>query len=89
MEIARYECVLFYFRRNGEVQHCRIKSKQENGQTKYYLVEQVMFDSLFSLVNYYQTKPLRTPQFEIILTEPIPQVSFSSNVLPCAHDGSG
>ncbi|XP_046842462.1 1-phosphatidylinositol 4,5-bisphosphate phosphodiesterase gamma-1-like isoform X1 [Xenia sp. Carnegie-2017] len=61
------------FWRNGEVQHCRIKSKQENGQAKYYLVEPVTFDSLFSLVNYYQVKPLRTPQFEYTLTEPIAQ----------------
>ena len=58
------------------MQHCRIKSKQENGQAKYYLVEQVTFDSLFNLVNYYQAKPLRTPQFEITLTEPIPQVGL-------------
>jgi phosphatidylinositol phospholipase C gamma-1 len=76
--VIRWARILFYSRRNGEVQHCRIKSKQENGQAKYYLVEQVTFDSLFNLVNYYQSKPLRTPQFEIILTEPIPQVCLYS-----------
>ncbi|XP_031560507.1 1-phosphatidylinositol 4,5-bisphosphate phosphodiesterase gamma-1-like isoform X2 [Actinia tenebrosa] len=61
------------FWRRGKVQHCRIRSKQENGQTKYYLVEQVTFDSLYSLVNYYQSHAMRSNNFEMILTDAIPQ----------------
>ena len=54
--------------------HCRIKSKQENGQTKYFLVDQVTFDSLYSLINYYQNHHLRSINFGVTLTEAIPQV---------------
>lgn len=61
------------FWRRGKVQHCRIKSKQENGQTKYYLVDQVTFDSLYSLINFYQTHPLKSMNFELTLTDAIPQ----------------
>ncbi|XP_022794203.1 1-phosphatidylinositol 4,5-bisphosphate phosphodiesterase gamma-1-like isoform X3 [Stylophora pistillata] len=61
------------FWRKGRVQHCRIKSKQENGQTKYYLVDQVTFDSLYSLINFYQTHPLKSMNFELTLTDAIPQ----------------
>jgi len=63
-----------HIRRKGRVQHCRIKSKQENGQTKYYLVDQVTFDSLYSLINFYQTHPLKSMNFELTLTDAIPQV---------------
>lgn len=61
------------FWRKGKVQHCRIKSKQECGQTKYYLVDQVTFDSLYSLINFYQSHPLKSMNFELTLTEAIPQ----------------
>lgn len=61
------------FWRKGKVQHCRIKSKQESGQTKYYLVDQVTFDSLYSLINFYQTHPLKSMNFELTLTDAIPQ----------------
>ena len=66
--------VFHHIRRKGRVQHCRIKSKQENGQTKYYLVDQVTFDSLYSLINFYQTHPLKSMNFELTLTDAIPQV---------------
>ncbi|XP_074617747.1 1-phosphatidylinositol 4,5-bisphosphate phosphodiesterase gamma-1-like [Acropora palmata] len=61
------------FWRRGKVQHCRIKSKQENGQTKYYLVDQVTFDSLYSLINFYQSHPLKSMNFELTLADAIPQ----------------
>ena len=68
--------VMFWLvaRRKAKVQHCRIKSKQENGQTKYYLVDQVTFDSLYSLINHYQAHPLKSMNFELTLSEAIPQV---------------
>ncbi|XP_048577157.1 1-phosphatidylinositol 4,5-bisphosphate phosphodiesterase gamma-1 isoform X2 [Nematostella vectensis] len=61
------------FWRKGKVQHCRIRSKQENGQTKYYLVDQVTFDSLYSLVNYYTSHSMKSNNFELTLSEAIPQ----------------
>ena len=78
--VVFYICSLFFFfheiiRRKGKVQHCRIKSKQECGQTKYYLVDQVTFDSLYSLINFYQSHPLKSMNFELTLTEAIPQVT--------------
>lgn len=53
--------------------HVRIRSKQERGQTKYYLIDSISFDNLYSLVTYYQTNQLRSPEFTMVLTEPVPQ----------------
>ncbi|XP_028391934.1 1-phosphatidylinositol 4,5-bisphosphate phosphodiesterase gamma-1-like [Dendronephthya gigantea] len=61
------------FWRNGCAQHCRIKTKQVDGETSYSLGETDSFVNLYSLVDFYQSHPLRTPQFEITLTEPISQ----------------
>lgn len=67
------------FWRQGKVNHCRIKSKQERGQTKYYLIDTVAFDTLYSLISHYQTHPLRSQEFYMYLTEPVPQ--------PNKHEG--
>lgn len=70
---------LFIFRRQGTVNHCRIRSKQERGETKYYLIDAIAFDNLYSLISYYQTNQLRSPEFCMTLTEPVPQ--------PNKHEG--
>ncbi|XP_064466965.1 1-phosphatidylinositol 4,5-bisphosphate phosphodiesterase gamma-1-like isoform X2 [Ornithodoros turicata] len=67
------------FWRQGKVNHCRIKSKQERGQTKYYLIDTVAFDTLYSLISHYQTHPLRSQEFYMYLSEPVPQ--------PNKHEG--
>jgi len=41
------------------VNHCRIRSKHDRGQIKYYLIEGATFDSLYSLITYYRTYALR------------------------------
>lgn len=64
-------CLSFW--RKGKVEHCRIKLKQDCGQTKYYLVETTCFDSLYSLITYYRSHPLRSREFLITLQEPVPQ----------------
>ena len=65
----------FYFlRRNNVAQHCRIKTKQVDGETTFSLGENDSFVNLYSLVDFYRSHPLRTPQFEIALTEAIAQV---------------
>ncbi|RWS14774.1 1-phosphatidylinositol 4:5-bisphosphate phosphodiesterase gamma-1-like protein [Dinothrombium tinctorium] len=61
------------FWRQGNVNHCRIRSRQEKGTTKYWLIETVTFNSLYALINHYQTHPLRSQEFSVILTEPVPQ----------------
>lgn len=50
---------LFYIRHQGKVNHCRIRSKHDKGQLKYYLIEGSVFDSLYSLITYYRSYPLR------------------------------
>lgn len=57
----------------GTVNHCRIRSRQERGQTKYYLIEPKLFDSLYNLITYYRSTPLKSHDFHQLLTEPVPQ----------------
>lgn len=61
------------FLRHGRPNHCRIKLKHDNGFTKYYLIENVMFDSLYSLIMHYRKNVLRSFEFTISLKEPVPQ----------------
>lgn len=63
---------LSFWRRN-KANHCRIKLKQENGITKYYLVENFVFDSLYALIVHYRQNMLRSSEFSITLKEPVPQ----------------
>ncbi|CAH1709910.1 1-phosphatidylinositol 4,5-bisphosphate phosphodiesterase gamma-1 isoform X2 [Aphis gossypii] len=63
----------------GKVNHCRIRSKHDRGQIKYYLIDGATFDSLYSLITYYRTYPLRIQESYIILNEPVPQ--------PLKHEG--
>ena len=63
-----------FLRRNNVAQHCRIKTKQVDGETAFSLGENDSFVNLYSLVDFYRSHPLRTPQFEIALTEAIAQV---------------
>ncbi|KAG7210373.1 hypothetical protein KM043_011907 [Ampulex compressa] len=73
------QCVTFIgdyclsFWRKGKVNHCRIKLKQEMGQTQYYLIDSKCFDSLYSLITHYRNHPLRSQEFVITLQEPVPQ----------------
>lgn len=48
------------FCRRNRANHCRIKLKHENGLTKYYLVENCVFDSLYSLIMHYRQNVLRS-----------------------------
>ena len=57
-------------------QHCRIKTKLVDGETTYSLGENDSFVNLYSLVDFYRSHPLRTPQFEITLTEAIAEVGL-------------
>lgn len=61
------------FLRNSQVNHCRIRSKPDKQQIKYYLTDTKYFDSLYSLITHYRTYPLVTPEFSITLNEPVPQ----------------
>ncbi|CAG9864543.1 unnamed protein product [Phyllotreta striolata] len=70
-------CLSFW--RNGQVNHCRIRSKQDRQQTKYYLIDAKYFDSLYSLITHYRASPLVTAEFSITLQEPVPQPNLHEN----------
>ncbi|XP_028039565.1 1-phosphatidylinositol 4,5-bisphosphate phosphodiesterase gamma-1 isoform X1 [Bombyx mandarina] len=70
-------CLSFW--RQGKVNHCRIKLKQERGVTKFYLIDSMCFDSLYNLITHYRSHPLRSQEFLITLKEPVPQ--------PNKHEG--
>ncbi|TNN59901.1 1-phosphatidylinositol 4,5-bisphosphate phosphodiesterase gamma-1 [Liparis tanakae] len=61
------------FWRSGRVQHCRIHSRQESGFTRYYLTDNLVFDSLYRLICHYRDTPLRCNEFEMRLSGPVPQ----------------
>lgn len=60
-------------RRSGRVQHCRIHSRQESGSTRFYLTDNLVFDSLYRLICHYRETPLRCNEFEMKLENPVPQ----------------
>ena len=64
-------CVLSH---RGIVNHVRIRTRNEGGGTKFFLVDPMGFDSLYDLIDYYQHNPLKAAEFEQILTDPVPQV---------------
>uniref|UniRef100_A0A8C6V3E2 1-phosphatidylinositol 4,5-bisphosphate phosphodiesterase gamma n=1 Tax=Neogobius melanostomus TaxID=47308 RepID=A0A8C6V3E2_9GOBI len=61
------------FWRLGRVQHCRIHSRQESGCTRFYLTDNLVFDSLYRLICHYRDTPLRCNEFEMRLGNPVPQ----------------
>ncbi|KAM6962657.1 1-phosphatidylinositol 4,5-bisphosphate phosphodiesterase gamma-1-like isoform 1-T1 [Aplochiton taeniatus] len=61
------------FWRCGRVQHCRIHSRQESGSTRFYLTDNLVFDTLYRLICHYRDTPLRCNEFEMRLGSPVPQ----------------
>ncbi|KAM9854414.1 1-phosphatidylinositol 4,5-bisphosphate phosphodiesterase gamma-2 [Aulostomus maculatus] len=61
------------FWRNGKVQHCRIRSGSEGTRSYYYLTPHLHFPSVYSLIQHYKENPLRCQDFELGLTDPVPQ----------------
>uniref|UniRef100_A0A8C0JN38 Phosphoinositide phospholipase C n=1 Tax=Canis lupus dingo TaxID=286419 RepID=A0A8C0JN38_CANLU len=60
------------FWRSGRVQHCRIRSTVEGGTMKYFLTDNVMFTSIYALIQHYRETHLRCAEFELRLTDPVP-----------------
>lgn len=48
------------FWRKGVCNHCRIKLRQERGLTKFYLVDNLAFDNLYTLIMHYRRHELRS-----------------------------
>lgn len=55
------------FWHDGKPNHCRIRSCILNGKTKYYFIEKVTFDSLYALITFYQSNPLKSVDFTVKL----------------------
>lgn len=70
------------FRRGGRVQHCRVRVGTQEGRSYYYLTANLHFPSLISLIQHYRENPLRCQDFELRLTDAVPQSS------PHLHEGS-
>ncbi|CAH1179228.1 unnamed protein product [Phaedon cochleariae] len=79
-------CLSFW--RDGQPNHCRIRSKQDKQQTRYYLVDAKHFDSLYGLITHYRSAPLVTAEFSITLKEPVPQPNLHENE-EWYHKGTG
>ena len=63
---------LSFWARN-QVHHARIRQKRmPNGKLKYYLIDSVMFDTLYYLVTFYQANPVKAGNISVCLTEPVP-----------------
>ncbi|KAK7830322.1 hypothetical protein U0070_018830 [Myodes glareolus] len=60
------------FWRSGRVQHCRIRSTMDGGVMKYYLTDNLTFNSIYALIQHYREAHLRCAEFELRLTDPVP-----------------
>ncbi|XP_048507908.1 1-phosphatidylinositol 4,5-bisphosphate phosphodiesterase gamma-1-like isoform X2 [Athalia rosae] len=60
---------------NGKPYHCHIQSKTEDGRTKFFLHELHIFDSIYDLIIFYRSHPIKTQAFTITLQDPVPQPS--------------
>uniref|UniRef100_A0A8C3V360 Phosphoinositide phospholipase C n=1 Tax=Catharus ustulatus TaxID=91951 RepID=A0A8C3V360_CATUS len=63
------------FWRSGRVQHCRIRSTSDGDAVKYYLTDNLTFDSIYDLIQHYKEAHLRCAEFELRLTDAVPNPS--------------
>ncbi|CAJ0585633.1 unnamed protein product, partial [Mesorhabditis spiculigera] len=57
----------------NKVHHVRIKTQMQQGDKKYYFLDNKMMDTLYLLISYYTGQPLVTPNFKTCLTIACPQ----------------
>ncbi|KAM4614356.1 1-phosphatidylinositol 4,5-bisphosphate phosphodiesterase gamma-2 isoform 1-T2 [Discoglossus pictus] len=60
------------FWRSSRVQHCHIRSCMEGDTIKYYLTDNLTFDSIYDLIQHYREYSLRCAEFELRLTDAVP-----------------
>ncbi|XP_029463990.1 1-phosphatidylinositol 4,5-bisphosphate phosphodiesterase gamma-2 [Rhinatrema bivittatum] len=61
------------FWRSSRVQHCHIRSYMDGEMMKYYLTDNLTFDSIYDLILHYKDAPLRCAVFELRLTDAVPK----------------
>ncbi|XP_053305358.1 1-phosphatidylinositol 4,5-bisphosphate phosphodiesterase gamma-2 [Spea bombifrons] len=69
------------FWRKGRVQHCHIRSFTDGDKVKYYLTDNLTFDSIYDLIQHYREFSLRCAEFELRLTDAVPN--------PSPHESKG
>ena len=69
------------FWHDGKPNHCRIRSCIVNGKTKYYFIEKVTFDSLYALITFYQSNPLKSLDFTVKLQVRLYGYFYSSGLV--------
>lgn len=57
------------------MQHCRIRSSSDGDTVKYYLTDNLTFDSIYDLIQHYKEAHLRCAEFELRLTDAVPNPS--------------
>ncbi|CAJ0948809.1 unnamed protein product, partial [Mesorhabditis belari] len=57
----------------SKVHHVRIKTQMQQGEKKYYFLDNKVMDTLYELISYYTENPLVTPNFKTKLSTPCPQ----------------
>lgn len=79
---------LYSFRRSGRVQHCRIRSTSDGDTVKYYLTDNLTFDSIYDLIQHYKEAHLRCAEFELRLTDAVPNASPHKTKAYVQHETS-
>lgn len=72
--LKKYNFLFFLVcpRRSGRVQHCHIRSSTDGDSIKYYLTNNLTFDSISDLIQHYKEAHLRCAEFELRLTDAVP-----------------
>lgn len=76
------------FWRKGVCNHCRIKLRQERGLTKFYLVDNLAFDNLYTLIMHYRRHELRSSVHITINHQPLNTELFTFHSIEL-FDSSG
>ena len=61
--------------------HVRIHTCEDAGKEKFYMQENMLFDSLYALVEHYRAYPLKSSAFSIKLGDPCSSVSDCESAL--------
>ncbi|XP_041454201.1 1-phosphatidylinositol 4,5-bisphosphate phosphodiesterase gamma-1-like isoform X1 [Lytechinus variegatus] len=65
---------------HNQVNHCRIRSKSIHGKTCYYLVENLPFPNLYTLVNFYRERSIKGGNgITVKLKDTVPQLYGHEN----------
>ena len=73
---------------DGKVQHIHIRWQQDADVHRFFLTDNLVFDSLYDLITHYKEMPMRYNGLEMRLTEPVPRPNARSNTDWKPRDGT-